>query len=176
MVESGEGKARSLEKLSKEAIEALPGHYDEDGFYILEEGGFYDPAGFHYDRNGVDAIGGFYDNAGVYIAPQRAAGTLTLNEDGRSVLCVKLEKAEIEAKPGSYDEDGFYMLSEPAGAYYDPLGYVFDADGFDTVGGSYDAEGYYRQPEAGVHEAAYGDDLEDYTLDEEVDGAEEDEP
>jgi len=49
----------------------LEGHYDDDGFYLLDEGGFYDPDGFHYDKNGIDAIGGFYDSSGVYIAPKK---------------------------------------------------------------------------------------------------------
>lgn len=130
MVESSSevsGSGRRLVKLAKGEIEQLAGQYDEDGFYLLEEGGFYDPAGFHYDKNGVDATGGFYDSSGIYIAPKKAAGTLTLNEDGRSVLAVRLPKHEIEAKPGAYDADGFYMIADSNGAFYDPLGYYFDA-------------------------------------------------
>ena len=66
-----------------------------------------------------------------------------MNDDGRSVLCIKLEKAEIEAKEGgAYDEDGFYILSADK-SFYDPLGYYFDKDGFDTVGGKYDEDGFY---------------------------------
>ena len=118
---------------------------DKDGFYILDEGGFYDPEGFHYDENGVDAVGGFYDSSGVYIVPKKTAGDLALNEDGRSVACVKLTKAEIDALgTGAYDEDGFYILADKS--YYDPLGYYFDKDGFDTVGGRYDDDGYYVHP------------------------------
>ena len=129
-------------KLSQEEIQKLAGHYDEDGFYILDEGGFYDPVGFYYDKDGVDAIGGFYSSSGVYVAPKKAAGDIILNDDGRSVLCVKLSREEIEAKEdGKYDEDGFYILGDKS--YYDPLGYYFDKDGYDTVGGRYDYEGYY---------------------------------
>ena len=130
----------------------------------MDEGGFYDPVGFYYDKNGVDAIGGFYDSSGVYIAPKKNAGNLILNEDGRSVLCVKLTVEEIEAKGGGkYDEDGFYLLEDKS--FYDPLGYYFDKEGYDTVGGRYDDAGYYIHPEAGAHEAADGEDLEGYTLD-----------
>ena len=64
-----------LIKLSMEEIQKFPGHLDDDGFYILDEGGFYDPHGFYYDKDGIDAIGGFYNNAGVYIAPKKAAGS-----------------------------------------------------------------------------------------------------
>ena len=102
-----------LVKLSAEEFEKFPGHYDDDGFYILNEGGFYDPAGFYYDKNGVDAIGGFYNNSGVYIAPKKTSGSLTLNEDGRSVLCVRLTAEEVKAtEGGAFDEDGFYILPD----------------------------------------------------------------
>ena len=48
---------------------------------------------------------------------------------------------------------------------YDPLGYYFDKDGYDTVGGKYDDEGFYVHPPSYANEAEYGEDLEDYTLD-----------
>ena len=156
-----------LVKLSQEEIKEFAGHFDADGFYILDEGGFYDPAGFHYDASGVDAIGGFYDSSGVYIAPKKAIGQ-TLDENGRSVLCVKLTREEIDAlEGGAYDEDGFFMMTDKS--YYDPLGYYFDKDGYDTVGGKYDDVGYYIHPPEYAHEAAEGEDLEDYTLDDEAD-------
>ena len=167
-----------LVKLSPEEFQKFPGHFDEDDFYILDEGGFYDPTGFHYDKHGVDATGGFYDSGGVYIAPKKITGSLTLNEDGRSVLCIKLTTEEIAAKEGgSFDEDGFFIMEDKS--CYDPLGYFFDKDGYDTVGGKYDDEGYYMHPHVNAHEAEYGEDLEDYTLDDEDDydyGEEEDQP
>ena len=166
-----------LVKLTPEEFQKFPGHYDDDGFYILDEGGFYDPPGFHYDKHGVDAIGGFYDSSGVYIAPKKTSGSLTLNEDGRSVLCVKLKTEEVAAVAGgAYDEDGFFILADKS--FYDPLGYYFDKDGYDTVGGRYDEEGFYIHPHGYEHEAEYGEDLEDYTLDDEddYDYGEEDQP
>ena len=172
MVEASKPGAKPrLVKLSLEEIKQKPGHFDKDGFYLLDEGGFFDPEGFHYDKDGVDAVGGFYDASGVYIAPRRAAGVDTFNEDGRSVLCVKLLKEEIEAiEGGNYDEDGFYIL--PDKSFYDPLGYFFDQDGNDTVGGRYDEEGFYVHPPSYANEAAYGEDLEDYTLDDDYDNEE----
>jgi len=62
-------------KLERAEIEKLEGHYDKDGFYLLDAGGFYDMEGFHYDENGIDAIGGFYDSSGVYIAPKQCVGS-----------------------------------------------------------------------------------------------------
>ena len=87
--------SRLVSKLTHQEIQKLPGHFDDDGFYLLDEGGFYDTHGFHYDKNGVDAIGGFYDSSGVYIAPKRTAGSLQLNDDGRSIMCEKLSPEEI---------------------------------------------------------------------------------
>ena len=172
MVEAKNNTAhQGVVKLGIDEIKKLPGHFDNDGFYILDEGGFYDPDGFHYDKNGVDAVGGFYNKAGMYIAPQKNANQ-QLNEDGRSVLCVKLSPAAICTKEGAYDGDGFFIMADKS--MYDPLGYFFDKDGYDTAGGKYDERGYYVHPEYYQHEAAHGDDLEDYTLDEEEDFVEED--
>lgn len=159
----------NLDQLDSEQIQKLSGDYDEDGFYILEEGGFYDPDGFYFDRNGVDANGGFYDNNGIYIYPKKTGGQFTympsfeMNEDNRSIVLEKLSPEEVKKLEGEFDQDGFYILKE--GGYYDPLGYYFDKDGFDGVGGTYSKEGYYIQPEQ--DEAYYGDDIEDYTLDDE---------
>ena len=101
---------------------------------------------------------------------------MTQNKDGRSVVAVKLSKAEIEAKPGAYDDDGFYIMEDKS--FYDPLGYYFDEQGYDTVGGRYDSDGFYVHPSQNMHEAAHGEDLEDYTLDDENDdyGEEEEQP
>jgi hypothetical protein len=73
MVEAIKDKKNSaaLVKLEQEEIQKLAGHYDDDGFYLLDEGGFYDPEGFYYDKNGIDAVGGFYDSSGIYIAPKK---------------------------------------------------------------------------------------------------------
>ena len=117
----------------------------------------------------MDGNGGFYDNNGVYIYPKKSGGdhfympACEMNEDNRNVTLTKLTKEEVEKLEGRYDDDGFYLLEQ--GGYYDPLGYYFDKDGFDSVGGQYDKEGYYIQPN--LHEACIGDDIEDYTLDDE---------
>ncbi len=42
--------------------ELRPGKYDEDGFYILDEGGFLDPIGAFFDKDGFDVDGGHYDD------------------------------------------------------------------------------------------------------------------
>ena len=38
-------------------------------FYILKDNSFYDPHGFYFDHEGLDAAGGSYDNEGYYISP-----------------------------------------------------------------------------------------------------------
>lgn len=45
---------------TKEEIESKGGKYDDDGFYILPDGAFFDPEGFLF-TNGFDDIGGYYD-------------------------------------------------------------------------------------------------------------------
>lgn len=65
------------QKLTKQEIEKLAGKYDEDGFYLLKDGGYYDPLGWYFDAKGLDAEGGRYSDAGVYIpaikVPERLA-------------------------------------------------------------------------------------------------------
>lgn len=55
------------ESTSKETFEQEEGHYDNDGFYILNNGGFYDPWGYHFDKDGYDEYGGYYDDDGYYV-------------------------------------------------------------------------------------------------------------
>ena len=45
----------------KEDILKQKGQFDGDGFFILEEGGFYDPNGYYFNKKGFDASGGSYD-------------------------------------------------------------------------------------------------------------------
>jgi hypothetical protein len=54
---------------TKEEIEAQKGKYDEDGFYILDEGGFYDDMGYYFNKEGFDEFGGFYDQETGYYVP-----------------------------------------------------------------------------------------------------------
>jgi len=52
---------------TKEEIEKNEGTYDEDGFYNLKDGGFYDPYGYKFDKDGYDEFGGYYDDDGYYV-------------------------------------------------------------------------------------------------------------
>lgn len=67
-----------LKRYTKEYIEKQTGSYDDDGFYLLQEGDYFDTFGFYFDVEGFDEIGGFYDqNTGAYKAPPAEYG----NED-----------------------------------------------------------------------------------------------
>ncbi len=60
--------------LTWDEIKKLPGKFDKDQFYILDEGGFYDPLGKYFNKEGKDEKGGYYDDQGVYIkVPTRLA-------------------------------------------------------------------------------------------------------
>ena len=55
-------------------------------------------------------------------------------------------KEEIDANPGKYDDDGFYLLDD--GGFYDDHGYYFNSNGFNQIGGFYDPDsGEYICPE-----------------------------
>jgi len=51
-------------EFTKQEIESYEGKYDEDGFYILPKGDFFDPEGFYFNESGFDGIGGYYDAHG----------------------------------------------------------------------------------------------------------------
>jgi hypothetical protein len=60
-MESANTLEGGLKQFSKADIEAQPGSYDNDGFYILEDGSFYDHMGYFFDKDGFNEIGGYYD-------------------------------------------------------------------------------------------------------------------
>ena len=131
---SGFTRSDKLVALSKEEIKQLhpDGKEDDDGFYVLKDGDFYDPFGYYFDVEGLDVTGGSYDAQGYYISGTELA-----------IRPLILTKEEIEKlnPDGTFDEDGFYILKD--GDFYDPLGYYFDKDGYDETGGKYDDAGYY---------------------------------
>ena len=63
-------------------MENRPGKYDNDNFYILPDGDFFDPQGFYFDKKGYDQLGGHYDSVtGHYIPGTKyAACTLQKNQ------------------------------------------------------------------------------------------------
>lgn len=122
--------------MTKDEIQKLnpDGTFDEDGFYILKEGDFYDPLGYYFDKDGYDESGGRYDDDGFYIpAPAHVS-------DDRGQSLTKEEVLALHPE-GKFDDDGFYHLKD--GDYFDPLGYYFKSDGYDANGGRYDDEGFY---------------------------------
>lgn len=149
-LEAGFTRHERLLCITKEEIEKLhpDGHYDDDDFYILKDGDFYDPFGYYFNKNGFAANGGHYDDDGYYIEGKT-----------RSDLLKNYSKELIEKEIGNYDEDGFYLL--PNGSFYDPLGYFFDEQGFDEVGGYYDDEGFYVDPDEEYNEDSDLSDEED---------------
>ncbi len=59
--------------LTQEEVEKMEGEWDADNFYVLKEGGFVDPYGYLFNKDGIDAWGGRYDEQGYYIPPPEAA-------------------------------------------------------------------------------------------------------
>ena len=59
-----------LKQFSRKHIESQHGHYDNDGFYLLQDGDFYDAHGFYFNKDGFNDQGGFYDpGSGEYVDP-----------------------------------------------------------------------------------------------------------
>ena len=148
-VEGGFTRSDLLLCITKEEMEKLhpDGHYDEDDFYLLPDGDFYDPFGYYFNKHGYDANGGHYDDDGYYIEGKERSSKLKI-----------YSKEEIEKEIGEYDEDDFYLL--PNGSFYDPLGYYFNEQGLDEIGGYYDDDGFYVDPDEEYNEDSDGYDLD----------------
>lgn len=52
------------EVVPRDDINDKKGVYDAEGFYILEDGSFYDTWGYYFDAEGYDEYGGYYDDDG----------------------------------------------------------------------------------------------------------------
>ena len=89
---------------TKEELEGHEGKYDEDGFYLLPGGDFFDPEGFYFDKQGYDGIGGYYDTAGQYVPPEGVK----------------------DANAGTFQYDDQYI--EYADYYDELMGYSVDED------------------------------------------------
>ena len=95
-----------MKMTSRYDIEKQKGKMDADGFYILEEGGFYDPNGYYFNKKGFDANGGSYDEDGVYIHGIVEA-VFTISTFLNSVSREKMKKM---FPGGYYDDDDFFIL------------------------------------------------------------------
>ena len=90
----------------------------------MKEGGFFDPLGYQYNKEGKDQLGGYYDTEGYYVKPK---GKFIPFEHTNKAE--PLTQEEIESFEGHYDKDEFYHLK--SGGFYDIAGFYFDKDGFD---------------------------------------------
>ena len=50
-----------LKIYSKKEISTYDGKYDEDGYYMMENGDYFSPDGHYYDADGFDENGGYTD-------------------------------------------------------------------------------------------------------------------
>lgn len=87
-----------LRIFSKAEIEQLPGKFDNDGFYLLDQGGFFDDFGYYFNKDGFNEIGGFYDpEKGDYIDPNDFEEDYnTFLEDYYDELCLDSDQSDNE--------------------------------------------------------------------------------
>ena len=97
-------KFAELKTFTKEEIEAQPGKYDKDGFYILKDGDFYDDQGYYFDKDGYDENGGFYDEeTGEYVPPPENDDFADYYDE----LCGSdIEEAEASSDSSDDEDDG----------------------------------------------------------------------
>lgn len=70
-----------VKKYTRQEIENRPGKYDNDNFYILPDGDFFDPQGFYFNREGYDQLGGHYDNVTGHYIPGTKYAQCTLQKN-----------------------------------------------------------------------------------------------
>lgn len=59
------GKKLTKEEM-KQLVDKNEGKFDDDGFYILPDGSFYDKQGYIFDAEGYDEHGGYIENGKYY--------------------------------------------------------------------------------------------------------------
>ena len=101
-----------LRQFTQAEIEAYEGYYDNDGFYILPEGDFFDKDGYYFDREGFDENGGFYDeDNGEYVPPPEDDDFADYYDE----LCGSDDEDEDEENPeeeGSDSDEEIYSYVE----------------------------------------------------------------
>lgn len=75
------------------------GKLDEQGFYVLPDGSFFDPDGYYFDQEGYDEFGGYYDDDLYYVPGEE------YEEQYYEDLKVKLDDEEKRIIEESLDAD-----------------------------------------------------------------------
>lgn len=102
-----------LRTYSKQEREQHPGKYDDDGFYLLDDGGFFDDLGYFFDKDGFNEIGGFYDPGhGNYISPNDFDEDYNKRlEEYYDELCISDDESDKEGE-NAQDIQEEYGLTE----------------------------------------------------------------
>lgn len=83
------------------------GEYDDQGFYRLPDGDFYDPDGVYFNKEGKDKYGGYYDEEFNYIASKEYTDLLKeINEEHNILAEYGLDGEGDEEGEGEGDDKG----------------------------------------------------------------------
>lgn len=105
-----------LRLYSREEIEQQPGKYDDDGFYVLNTGGFFDDHGYFFDKDGFNEIGGFYDPVnGDYVSPN------DFDSDYNAKLADYYDELCIDSEEEDEDDENFKNDVEEYGLTEDEI-------------------------------------------------------
>lgn len=90
----------------QEIKEVEGGKYDDQGFYRLPDGDFYDPDGVYFNKEGKDKYGGYYDEEFIYHPGQEYLDLVKAIEDEHCLLeQYGMGEGDEEVK-GEGDEEG----------------------------------------------------------------------
>eukprot|EP00345_Euplotes_harpa_P016902 CAMPEP_0168342490 /NCGR_PEP_ID=MMETSP0213-20121227/15425_1 /TAXON_ID=151035 /ORGANISM="Euplotes harpa, Strain FSP1.4" /LENGTH=264 /DNA_ID=CAMNT_0008349397 /DNA_START=13 /DNA_END=807 /DNA_ORIENTATION=- len=90
----------------QEFEEVEGGKYDDNGFYRLPGGDFYDPDGVYFDKDGKDKYGGYYDKEFLYHPGKEYLAMVKAIQDEHQFL------EQFGVNDGGEEEDGLEEYEE----------------------------------------------------------------
>eukprot|EP00345_Euplotes_harpa_P014017 CAMPEP_0168341502 /NCGR_PEP_ID=MMETSP0213-20121227/14736_1 /TAXON_ID=151035 /ORGANISM="Euplotes harpa, Strain FSP1.4" /LENGTH=257 /DNA_ID=CAMNT_0008348019 /DNA_START=13 /DNA_END=786 /DNA_ORIENTATION=- len=101
----------------QEFEEVEGGNYDDNGFYRLSGGDFYDPDGVYFDKDGKDKYGGYYDEEFLYHPGKEYLDMVKVIQDEHQLL------EQFGINDGGVEEDGLEEDEEEAKQFEDDKGW-----------------------------------------------------
>lgn len=113
-----------MENFIERAFQEVPGgEFDNNGFYHIPDGSFWDPDGVYFNKEGLDKHGGFYNENLEYIPGKGWIDDLMCYEDEKQDILKKQGRGVRPGRPNDAIDDEDDDLEDPLGDLYENIDY-----------------------------------------------------